>query len=72
MTTKASKASNGFGDLYSSDELETGLENKDEDEEDDSDYFGDEALEEGNRLLSSTAKEIIKDKNVRKLKNFFI
>ncbi|KAF7635439.1 hypothetical protein Mgra_00005116 [Meloidogyne graminicola] len=66
LTTKASKASNGFGDLYSSDELETGLENKDEDEEDDSDYFGDEALEEGNRLLSSTAKEIIKDKNVRK------
>uniref|UniRef100_A0A915LC36 Uncharacterized protein n=1 Tax=Meloidogyne javanica TaxID=6303 RepID=A0A915LC36_MELJA len=52
--SKTSKPSQNIaGDLYSDDELETGLENKEEDE--DSDYFGDEALEEGNRLLSSTA-----------------
>ncbi|CAK5123831.1 unnamed protein product [Meloidogyne enterolobii] len=61
-TSKTSKPpQNIAGDLYSDDEeLETGLENKEEDE--DSDYFGDEALEEGNRLLSSTAaKDVMKD-----------
>uniref|UniRef100_A0A915LLW2 DUF7516 domain-containing protein n=1 Tax=Meloidogyne javanica TaxID=6303 RepID=A0A915LLW2_MELJA len=60
-TSKTSKPSQNIaGDLYSDDELETGLENKEEDE--DSDYFGDEALEEGNRLLSSTAaKDVMKD-----------
>uniref|UniRef100_A0A915M679 Uncharacterized protein n=1 Tax=Meloidogyne javanica TaxID=6303 RepID=A0A915M679_MELJA len=59
--SKTSKPSQNIaGDLYSDDELETGLENKEEDE--DSDYFGDEALEEGNRLLSSTAaKDVMKD-----------
>ncbi|KAL7070109.1 hypothetical protein ACQ4LE_010618 [Meloidogyne hapla] len=60
-SSKTSKNPNVAGDLYSSDELETGLENKEED--DDSDYFGDEALEEGNRLLSSTAKDVFKDEN---------
>jgi hypothetical protein len=50
------------------------LENKDEDD-DGSDSFGDEALEEGNRLLSSTSKDLFKDeankKNVGKCIFYF-